>query len=299
MARRLDGIGKVRILDYGSGAGGFGDRLGALGRTGVVSYDPFSSPSRPDGKFDVVTCFEVLEHTVAPRATLADIASFLDPAGCVIFSTGIQPPKIAEVRGNWWYVAPRNGHASIYTLDALAIAGQAAGLTLYSGSGGVAFAGRAPSAASERILASIGLPFRVFELAAPEPGQAGRGEQAVQWHGVENSDAGRYRWTREAQIDWPLSSEPLTPCTLRVTIPLQNEVQPGFANACSLEIGGLTVPLKREVGSLAATFALQETCDAVVKLVTPKPRRPCDLRPVSDRRFLGIAILTRANTLST
>src|SRR5262249_24894106 len=122
MASRLSGLENLRILDYGSGAGLFAEQLRNRGLHNVVSYDPFSNPGRPLGQYDLITCFEVLEHAAAPLATISDIASFLHPTGCAIFSTGIQPPDINVTRAGWWYVAPRNGHASIYTLAALALA---------------------------------------------------------------------------------------------------------------------------------------------------------------------------------
>ena len=250
MAQRLSGVGALRILDYGSGSGAFADALRALGREGVESYDPFSNPTRPNGRFDLVTCFEVLEHTTSPQATLADIASLLDPAGCVIFGTGIQPRNIGEVRANWWYVAPRNGHASIYTLNALALAGQGTGLTLHAGSGGTAFAGSTPSVISCRLLDSIGLPFQIFELTAPDKGEPLTSEQRMSWYSVEGIGAEAYRWTREPNIVWRLRSDLLQPGQLTFRIPVQNEIQPGFAEACRLEIGKTSIPLTREFGVL-------------------------------------------------
>jgi 2-polyprenyl-6-hydroxyphenyl methylase/3-demethylubiquinone-9 3-methyltransferase len=116
----LLGPSDLQILDYGSGAGHFGTCLMSKGRHRVTSYDPFSSPGRPSGTFDLVTCHEVLEHSPDPDGTLRDILQFLAPGGLVIATTACQPPDIERLGTSWWYIAPRNGHVSIYTEDTLA-----------------------------------------------------------------------------------------------------------------------------------------------------------------------------------
>jgi 2-polyprenyl-6-hydroxyphenyl methylase/3-demethylubiquinone-9 3-methyltransferase len=292
IARRLADLAHLRILDYGSGSGVFADRLRSHGFGSVSSYDPFSSPPRPDGPFDIITCFEVLEHTPSPRGTLSDIASLLDSKGCVIFSTAIQPPTIGEIRANWWYVAPRNGHVSIYSLNSLARLGQSAGLVLHVGTGGTAFAGPDMSPESQRILSLVGRPFQFFQLTAPERGDTIPPEQKTSWHGVEGSGAASFRWTREAEIVWRVQAQPFQPCELLITVPIQNEIQAGFASRCRLEVGSKSVVLARDVGVLIGSLSIQESAEALVKLVTPPVLRPCDLGPKSDARPLGLAIST-------
>jgi 2-polyprenyl-6-hydroxyphenyl methylase/3-demethylubiquinone-9 3-methyltransferase len=119
LAVHLAGAENLRILDYGSGAGIFAHDLRERGFEKCLEFDPFSSPHKPDGRFDVITCFEVMEHTPAPIETMRAISGFLDDAGCLIFSTGVQPPEIEQQRANWWYVSPRNGHISIHTEQSL------------------------------------------------------------------------------------------------------------------------------------------------------------------------------------
>jgi hypothetical protein len=188
---RLADAKQARILDYGSGTGLLAQLLRARGFTRVESYDPFSNPERPAGRFDIVTCYEVLEHATSPREILADIASLTDPAGCVLFTTGIQPPDIRSLRANWWYVAPRNGHASIYSRKSLALAGQSAGLTLHGGADGMAFAGADPSPATRNILAGIGTGLRVHQLWAPRRADPVPAYQQDCWYMAESAPAGR------------------------------------------------------------------------------------------------------------
>ena len=292
MAQRLAGLSHLRILDYGSGSGLFADQLRSLGFDCVKSYDPFSSPNRPEGQFDVVTCFEVLEHTTSPQRTLSDIRSFLDPKGCVIFGTGIQPATIGEIRANWWYVAPRNGHVSIYTLNALAHLGQTLGLLLHAGPGGTAFAAACVSPASHQILASIGRPLRFYHLTAPSRGDVIPPEQKTSWHSAEGADDEFFRWTRDANIFWRLQEQSFESCELHIAITIHNEVQPGFADSCRIEVGNHSVPLARDAGVLTAHISIEERVEGILKLVTPSLLRPCDLRNVTDSRGLGLAVST-------
>lgn len=120
---------RLRVLDYGGGNGLLAERLRAAGFN-AGSYDPFHGDSRPPtGTYDLVTAFEVLEHTTTPLETLAEMAGFLRPGGMLLFSTLLQPADIDQVRMNWWYAAPRNGHVSLYTTRALAALGDRLRLT--------------------------------------------------------------------------------------------------------------------------------------------------------------------------
>ena len=109
----------VRILDFG---GGNGTLAGLLRQSGYAAetYDPFTSDNgKPTTKFDVITCFEVFEHTPSPRDTLAEIVSLLHDGGLIIISTLLQPSQMGNRDLNWWYIAPRNGHISIHSRGSL------------------------------------------------------------------------------------------------------------------------------------------------------------------------------------
>jgi len=124
-----DDRANTTVLDYGSGAGFLGSFLAEAGFPPVVSYDPFSSPSRPEGKFRMITCFEVFEHTPDPHGLVRDIASYLAEDGAVLFSTLICAPETVEQGiANWWYCAPRNGHISFYGRETLMRLAAEAGL---------------------------------------------------------------------------------------------------------------------------------------------------------------------------
>jgi hypothetical protein len=261
---------------------------GASGFAAVENYDPFVSPWRPDGEFDIVTCFETLEHSSFPNETIADLKSFLKPAGCMIFSTLLQPPNIDELRANWWYVAPRNGHLSIYTLAALELVGAAAGLRLYAAGGQLAFVGPEPSPQLAPLLREIGPARAAARLTAPaDPLVAER----AAWHTVEQSGAIRFRWTRVSRIEWTLKHlSSRYPCRLTLTIPLVMEIMPGFADRCLLEVDARTYPMRREDAAITAVVDLDRAPQRPIALITPEPQRPSDLRDTPDQRTLGLAI---------
>ena len=122
--------GQLKVLDYGGGAGRTAELLRARG-IAATSWDPMTSAALPPGAlFDVVTCFEVFEHTPVPLATAEDALRLLDPKGVLIFSTLTAdelPPRAVHA----WYIAPRNGHITIYTKTALKVMFERFGCTVH------------------------------------------------------------------------------------------------------------------------------------------------------------------------
>lgn len=108
------------ILDYGCGPGLLVEQLKDLGFS-AVGYDRYQPAFavRPQGKFDVVTCFEVMEHINDIRATIDDILAFVAPGGLLILGTFLadRPMQV-----DWWYCSPRSGHISFWTFPSLSIA---------------------------------------------------------------------------------------------------------------------------------------------------------------------------------
>jgi len=107
----------ISLLDYGGGRGKMIEELGGRGFGKLDCFDPyFSSGAKPSAKFDLVTAFEVVEHSPNPMASFEDALSYVAPKGALLFSTfilGRRPdPK-------FWYIAPRNGHISIHSWESL------------------------------------------------------------------------------------------------------------------------------------------------------------------------------------
>jgi methyltransferase family protein len=122
----------LSILDYGGGNGALARSLTQSGFT-AIAYDPFTAFSaRPPGRFDLITCFEVMEHSPFPDRTVSDMSCLLADEGIIFFSTLTQPSNFDELGLRWWYVGPRNGHVSLYSRRSLTILFQKHGLGLVS-----------------------------------------------------------------------------------------------------------------------------------------------------------------------
>lgn len=111
-------------LDYGSGNGTLTGLLADL-PIDRAAWDPFQGPDgtsgdRPEGQFDLVTAFEVLEHTPTPFETARDALGFVRPGGALLFSTLVCDELPAQ-KMDWPYLAPRNGHVSIHSTRSLDI----------------------------------------------------------------------------------------------------------------------------------------------------------------------------------
>jgi 2-polyprenyl-6-hydroxyphenyl methylase/3-demethylubiquinone-9 3-methyltransferase len=111
----------LRILDYGGGTGLLSDLLNEHGFANVRTYDPHvpQFSARPDGRFELIVAFEVVEHATQPRDVFFEMISLLEGPGLLLFSTPIQPANINDLGMNWWFIGPRNGHLSIHTPQSL------------------------------------------------------------------------------------------------------------------------------------------------------------------------------------
>jgi len=110
----------IQILDFGGGTGLLADRLRDQGFA-AETYDPFSGfDEMPSEKFDLITCFEVMEHVPFPKDTIATMVCMLRDQGAILFSTLVQPASFENLGLNWWYASPRNGHVSLYSTPSLA-----------------------------------------------------------------------------------------------------------------------------------------------------------------------------------
>jgi hypothetical protein len=125
---RFDVLRGCSVLDFGAGSGKFAEAMNERGFS-FESYDPFSSPELPRTTFDVVTAFEVVEHSPSPLKTFEMMSKFLGDRKIILVGQSVQPEDIMSIRGNWWYIAPRNGHCTTYSKGSFQNLAAALGLT--------------------------------------------------------------------------------------------------------------------------------------------------------------------------
>ena len=94
MANLLRGLEHLRLLDYGAGNGLFAQCMTEHGFVHVDGFDPFSQPSRPVGKFDVIICNEVLEHSPDPIGTMRDMAIFWTTTDASFWDSRFSRPRL-------------------------------------------------------------------------------------------------------------------------------------------------------------------------------------------------------------
>ncbi|MDD3030156.1 MAG: class I SAM-dependent methyltransferase [Alphaproteobacteria bacterium] len=116
--------GRIRHLDFGGG-NGFLSKLLKESGWDTQSYDPVLDKGvRPEdlGQFDLVTAFEVFEHVPDVNELMGRLKALLKPSGLIYFSTMLSDRDIVPgKRLTWWYVAPRNGHISLFSMKSLAV----------------------------------------------------------------------------------------------------------------------------------------------------------------------------------
>ena len=109
----------LKCLDYGGGNGRLAAVLRERGVDGI-SWDPMDrdEDAPASGKFDFISAFEVLEHTPEPVATAKQALEMLNGRGVMMFST-LTIDHLAPRSMDDWYIAPRNGHITLYTKQSL------------------------------------------------------------------------------------------------------------------------------------------------------------------------------------
>lgn len=114
-------LARVSLLDWGGGTGRLAQQLRARGIGRAETWEPFNAAftARPQGDFNMVTCIEVLEHLPDPRIGLKELIGFLPGEGALVLSTLLQPEDIEAAGTAWWYLAPRNGHISLFSRTCL------------------------------------------------------------------------------------------------------------------------------------------------------------------------------------
>ena len=282
----MRGLENHFILDYGSGSGFFADEMTRCGYKNVQCYDPFSSPDRPQALFDVITCFEVIEHSAFPLTILKDIDSLLKEDGILLIGQTIQPDNIEDIREAWWYLGPRNGHVS--TFSNFTFSELARKMQYVFRPGGAAYAfhrrGAEPTTKLRPLLEKVGPRYFGRVLLAP------RETTGEEWHAREHVRTRLYRWSAKSEVNY---GKFYIDCDVaEFKIPFLMEIQPGFAEQCVIQLDGVNVPTRVQGFNLIATGGSCAPGDYEVILKTPEPLVPRNLNGAPDDRPLGLAVRT-------
>lgn len=284
MRSRLAGCERLRILDYGSGSGIFAEEMRLCGFERVESYDPLSSPNRPVGEFDLITCFEVIEHSPQPLTTMVAMRNMLAIGGAIIVGQSLQPRNIDEIGARWWYIAPRNGHVSIFADQTFLVLSTLAALTYYRGKGYYVFAKGELSEPLRGVVGRIGPRYQLQTLSAP-PGEIL--DQA--WHGIERTAGLTYRWSATNRIRW--ADVALRPGTTIIQIWYVMEISEGFASQCTISVGDHVVPTRIEGQKIIGEVNNKGPVIRDIVLSTPATIIPGNTYHTNDSRTLGLAVV--------
>jgi SAM-dependent methyltransferase len=131
MANLLGEEKGLRVLDYGGGNGRLAQELASAGYR-ASSWDPMDRGAVMPAQhaFDVISAFEVFEHTPEPLQTFAQILSFLNTDGILLFST-LTLDDLPPGGMQHFYIAPRNGHITLHSSQSLDIMAQQQGYRVH------------------------------------------------------------------------------------------------------------------------------------------------------------------------
>jgi SAM-dependent methyltransferase len=113
----------MSVLDFGSGGDPGPTGLALRDRNfRVFSYDPYRSdaPALPSEHFDLIIAIEVFEHCHDLQNLTTFMNERLAPEGLLWIQTLLHPHPTPPNVLDSWYIAPRNGHISIFSLPAIA-----------------------------------------------------------------------------------------------------------------------------------------------------------------------------------
>ena len=95
---------------------------------GCELHDRNALQMLPSGSFDVITCIEVIEHTLEPKAVVAEIARLLKPQGLLLLTTGNMHSPVARMRGFRFSYCVPEVHISLFNAELLENVYRACGL---------------------------------------------------------------------------------------------------------------------------------------------------------------------------
>ena len=122
----------------------------------------------------------------------------LTGAGCIVIGESLHPPDIDQLRGNWWYIAPRNGHVSTFSDRAFAVIANQLEMIFHLGPHSFHALLTRDDGPFGEIARRCGTSLASYRLGAPATGADGT------WGGIEDRWPWQFRWTTSETINWPV-----------------------------------------------------------------------------------------------
>lgn len=283
-SRILEPARNLSILDYGGGNGGLSKQLMSFGFSNCQTYDPFGENNiLPTKKFDIVLSFEVVEHSPDPEYTFEQILNLVKDNGVAIIGQSMQPKNIDDIRGGWWYLAPRNGHITFYSHKTMLDYAKSKGIK-YRDAGGwiVLYRGNLPSEI-QRVLDFMPERSKYIKAGAPFDDLV-----YSQWHALEDRKNEPFRWTAEKEVS--LGDYFLIAGTNIISINYRIKIEQDFSEICYLRVNSEFFPVRDRGEELFVEVDAKKSGIYNLTLVTKEPKQPSSLNLNDDIRYLGIAI---------
>jgi hypothetical protein len=116
LQNKITNLNTKTVIDYGAGNKGLEEILKEKVFS-MTSFDPmWDNAILPNTTFNLVTAFEVLEHTPTPIDTVRELSNLVQHDGAIFFSTLLN--EVAK-DVSCWYIAPRNGHICMYSAKSM------------------------------------------------------------------------------------------------------------------------------------------------------------------------------------
>lgn len=111
------------VVDYGGGAGLLAKILNEHNYD-ATTFDPYFDANSTVTKADLVTCFEVYEHTIDPHKTVEECKQLMNQNSQLFISTlavDFLNRRAVDNASGASFIAPRNGHVTIHTKRSLKV----------------------------------------------------------------------------------------------------------------------------------------------------------------------------------
>ena len=105
---------------YGVELSDFAAKMGRKKGLNIITGD-LEGAHFPDGYFDVVTMYDVLEHIFLPKIILSEVRRILRPGGLLVINTPDAESFVAKMFGSKWHLIIPPEHINYFSADNLSV----------------------------------------------------------------------------------------------------------------------------------------------------------------------------------